>query len=134
MHPLKTRFEELFEATIDSGGNINLGGLLYGPVELIKNLGEGIYNNAFSIWRSETWLPEKTDQINDWFHSFNCSERFQSLCDALSLNNVIPYVGAGMSVPSGFRQWREVLDRLKACSLLAQARYDELMAIHDYGV
>lgn len=62
----------------------------------------------------------------------NCLERFDNLCEALKLNNVIPYVGAGMSVPSGFCMWGKALERLHTRSTLPKTRFDELMAALDF--
>lgn len=132
MHPLDERFREQCEASIDSNGAITLGGVSYDPVELLERLGQDAYKKAYDTWQAEDWLPIKQDQVKEWIYKYDCLERFENLCDALKLNSVIPYVGAGMSVPSGFCMWGKALERLHARSTLPKARFDELIAIPDF--
>lgn len=41
-----------------------------------------------------------------------CTERFQLLCEKQVQGRVMPFVGAGLSVPSGFKSWGQLLKDL----------------------
>ena len=132
-NPLDQRFREELEFIFDSTqGTINLSGLVYDPVGLLEILGPGAYNTAYNTWKNETWLPEKYDRAQEWLKKNLCEVRFESLCEAICRGNVIPFIGSGMSVPSGSPLWRNVLIALSKHSGIGQSRLEELLNAQDY--
>src|ERR1700693_1275963 len=132
-HPLDQRFREELEFVFDTTtGTINLSGLVYEPVGLLDILGQEAYNTAYNTWKNETWLPEKYDRTREWLRNNLCERRFDSLYEAIEPGNVIPFIGSGMSVPSGYPLWRNVLIALSEHSGIARSRLEELLNAQDY--
>jgi len=132
-HPLDQRFREELEFIFDSTqGTINLSGLIYAPVELLDMLDREIYDTAYNNWKIETWLPEKRDRLQEWLEKNLCEARFNNLCEAINRGSVIPFIGSGMSAPSGYPLWRNVLITLSKHSKIAKSRLEELLTAQDY--
>lgn len=131
--PLDQRFREELEFVYDSTtGTINLSGLVFNPVGLLDALDQELYNTAYMNWKNDIWLPEKNDRAQEWLKKNLCEVRFNNLCEAICRGNVIPFIGSGMSAPSGYPLWRNVLIKLSRHSSIGQSRLEELLNAQDY--
>jgi hypothetical protein len=132
-HPLDQRFREELEFYFDpTQGTINLSGLVYEPIGLLDALGQEAYDFAYNTWKNETWLPEQYDRVQEWLGENLCKERFDNLCEAIRGDTVIPFVGSGMSAPSGYPLWKDVLIELSKRSDINESRCKELLSAQDY--
>jgi hypothetical protein len=110
---LRDIFETQVEATIAEDGAVEIGSLRFSPAEILRQLSD--FESFYSEWRAESWLPEKLSLSKKILDHYDNARRFSDLCRAIDRQQVVPFVGSGMSVPSGFPAWanflRQLLDR-----------------------
>jgi len=109
---LKQQFEEALEARIDSDGRVNVGRYSFEAVEIL-NLAGDAYETTFHDWLWEDWLPIRTDRLAELLTLKFNESRFGELRNAIGKGCVVPFVGSGMSVPSGLPTWTEFLKKLR---------------------
>lgn len=94
---------------------IRIGTRSFSPSDVLKSMPDA-YKQDFRSWIWETWLPERSRILGDIKRFENNNARFSELCIAVA--NVVPFVGSGMSVPSGVPTWSDFLRRLRRASTL----------------
>ncbi len=125
MKLLQASFEQQLQAEVDKNGNVIIGGMPFTPLAILK-ADQDAYEDAFNIWKTEQWLPEQKERLNQILEFDRNRKRFEDLCEEVKKENVIPFVGSGMSVPSGLPTWSDFLRRLCKDSKLGR---DELEAL-----
>lgn len=71
------------------------------------------YEGHFRDW-VESQKQEAQDRAREFLERFNCLDRFNRLHTQLERQSVIPFVGAGLSRPTGFPLWGAFLKGLTA--------------------
>ena len=91
----------------------------FSPVEIIKEL--GIYEEEWQNWLEVDWGPRQLE-LRESLLSYSANAgRYSDLCDAFGRQQVIPFVGSGMSVASGLPTWADFLlqvSEFTQCDLL----------------
>lgn len=106
---LKGKFDEELTAKINGEGKVVLAEYYsFAPDFILKNIDSVCYDEAFSGWlddRNEMFLA-KADEILELYDN---QKRFNKLKKAHIQDAVIPFIGAGMSMPCGYPGWTEFL-------------------------
>lgn len=137
MEYLKKQFEE----ELDAEGEIAIRGHIYGRTEILStNLRPDAYDLAFIQW-SEDWRDRQIEEADEYLEEFETTKRFAGLVRAFKTSEMLPFVGAGMSIETGYPAWTPTLFLLcKASSLdekelqrmLGEGRYEEAaQRLHD---
>lgn len=111
MEFLKEEFKNELSAEITPDGLISVSGFTITPSEIFENSDQIAFEEAFSEWclqRREQSL-EKAAEILTLYDNHT---RFPVLKTSYQQGAVIPFVGAGLSVPSGFPGWTAFLKEL----------------------
>lgn len=95
------------------------------------------YDQAFREYRdkrrnevlNETYLSQQFAD-NHWFQ--RNLDRFDQLVQCLEAGNVVPFIGAGLSVAGGFPSWKEHLLQQGRTAGLDQAHIQDLLANGQY--
>ena len=74
---------------------------------------EEAFRNAFLEWRNGTWLPERKKIVEKICQDDENRDRLRQLTERMEGNVIVPFVGAGLSVPSGFKLWAAFLHQLR---------------------
>jgi len=130
---LKGKFNEELLAEIEDNGNVNVAGYLFTPDQILIEIEPIGYDEAFSYWKDqrEERLLTKADEILGLYDN---QGRFNRLRDSYKRGAVIPFIGAGMSIPSGYPGWTKFLRQLcnetrvsdeDLDNLLFQGQYEE---------
>lgn len=111
MELFKKDFEESVTARIDENGVVVLNEESYFEPHKLFDLEDGLYDNAFQRWVSDErqnrlYLATKILSIKGNRHNF------QALKTVYDNGKVIPFVGAGLSMPSGYSGWTDFLKDL----------------------
>jgi hypothetical protein len=69
---------------------------------------DSVCNRVFSDWTVE-FIERKTEEADDFLDQYGVRERFNRLAELCKAGSVIPFVGAGMSCPSGYPMWTDFL-------------------------
>ena len=86
-----------------------------------------LYRELIIAWSNEIWLPAIQSELdnNVWNLQQN-EQRFNDLLRAISNNNAIPFIGSGMSKPSGMPMWTPFMQTLADESNI-RAKIDRLV-------
>ncbi|MFC1934134.1 SIR2 family protein [Chloroflexota bacterium] len=123
--------KSLFGEELDEDGVVEVAGTLFKRSQILAELEPGDYEQAFYDWcqQRRDRLLERADEILDLHDN---RERFSRLKAAFRTGSVIPFIGAGLSVPSGYPAWTTFLRRLRTESNIVEADFEELIAKGEY--
>jgi hypothetical protein len=133
MQHLRSRFEGQLSASTDSDGNVVIGETRFTPVSILESDNEA-YESEFNGWLNGQWVPEKMDRQSDILALHGNRNRYEDLCSAMSRDQVCPFIGSGMSAPSGLPTWSDFLRSIRRYarttaedldSLLAESKFEE---------
>lgn len=67
------------------------------------------------------------DHVRGFLREYGCLERFRRLIGRVQNQSVVPWVGAGMSIPSRFPGWRQFLQHLQEEDPAAAPQMEKLL-------
>lgn len=103
----KNEFESGLEPIIDNG-LVKIGSLTYDAADILRT-DQLRYDTAFGEWKS-IFVDENCAyccESIDWLKSNK--HRYEDLLEDLTKDYIVPFIGSGMSKPSGIPVWRELL-------------------------
>lgn len=124
---LLSQFEDQLQAEIDDQGTISIGNLSYTPKEILLKVDPDAFSEAFREWFELSWLSDVISRADSLLKLGSNSTRFQDLASAIEKQLVIPFVGSGMSVPSGMKTWTGFLRELLTNTSMEPAEFETLL-------
>lgn len=126
MQFLKSIFEQELQAEVDKDGNVLIGETSFSPVTI---LGSDLtaYDDEFRSWLNDVWLPRQLEKLDELLQLHGNAGRFSDLCDAIGRDYVVPFVGSGMSSPSGLPMWSNFLRQIRKFSKTTVDELEELL-------
>lgn len=104
-------FRARFVEELNEGGLIQVASSQWLPSEVFETMAKGDYEATFVEFVAQR-KAEAIDRARACLSEFSCLDRFNRLHVQVSNASVVPFIGAGLSVPSGFPGWRDFLLRL----------------------
>jgi hypothetical protein len=84
----------------------------------------------------EDWIAERQDELlaaaEGILKQFSLEDRFQALTEAYQREAVIPFVGAGLSMPSDYPGWTAFLRAQRRETDIEEAVFDQLLGSGQY--
>jgi hypothetical protein len=119
----------LFHQELDDEGEVIIAGEPFSRHDILNGLAPEPYRIAFNEWleNRRIRLLEKASEI---LSHFDNAARFEQLSVAFNNGAMIPFVGAGLSVASGFPTWTKFLYQLCGESHVSP---DDLRALLNEG-
>ena len=105
---LRPQFEAAIEPLVE-GDMVKVGGFVYTGAEILKLAGGDAYKRAFGDWVWEEWVPTRRERNDEILKLDSNENRFAELKKMIASGGAIPFVGSGMSVPTGLPTWGEFL-------------------------
>lgn len=106
-------FRQRFIDELNDDGLVRIRAFEWLPVEVLQTMAPNEYEVYFSEWVRDQKVEAK-DRARESLERHNCLDRFNRLHTQLSRQSVIPFVGAGLSRPTGFPLWGAFLEGLTA--------------------
>jgi hypothetical protein len=115
------------------GGQVHIYEGRWEPHDLLRAMGTDAYEKEFRSWLA-SYREQLLDRGRELLAEFDQEERFNALKAVYRRDAVVPFVGAGMSQPSGYPGWPAFLHRLWAKlghkkedldAMLARGEYEE---------
>jgi hypothetical protein len=103
------------------------------PEEVLQAMSPEVYKSVFQDWLQER-RSELIGRAEDILEKYEQGDRFAMLRQAFQRGTVMPFVGAGLSIPSGYPGWTKFLYRLQRQTgineeafrqMLEQGKYEE---------
>ncbi len=134
-------FRQRFIEELNEEGDIEIRGITWPREYVLKTMDAQAYEEAFREWTDQA-KNEAKHRAFEFLGRTECLERFRLLVNRHAKQQVVPFVGAGMSLSSGFARWAEFLLSLlgdapheveNVRGMLARGAYEEA-AQHVYNV
>lgn len=121
----------LYDEELNSEGDVEIVGSVFTRSRILVELEPQTYSLTFAEWIEERKanLLVKADEILDQFDNRN---RFEQLKKGVKAGATIPFVGAGLSLPSGYPGWTAFLYQLCEESHVQKEDLDRLLSAGDY--
>lgn len=131
MNFLEGKFNDELFAEIEDKGNVKIADISFPPYSILKNMDPSGYDNAFSYWKGQRKeeLLMKADEILGLHDNRG---RFNLLRNSYRNGAVIPFIGAGMSIPSGYPGWTEFLRNLRNQTRVSEDYLNDLLSRGQY--
>ena len=104
-------FEQRFINNLNEDGDIEIRGNRWNRYEVLERMDPDAKTELFENWVEQAVALAK-ERTREFLLRYRSLQRFQRLTDRWRNGNVIPFVGAGMSIPSGHLPWAEFLSNL----------------------
>ena len=101
--------ERLFIEELNSEGEeIVIRGSVFLRDQILSKLEPETYELAFQDWKNQR-KQQAIDTANQILEIADNKQRFHKLKEIFRRNNLTPFIGAGLSMPSGFPSWKGFL-------------------------
>ncbi len=132
MKYLYERFEEELTASVsEETGNVCIGTLELEPLSIL--LGDDIaYKDSFVQWNADRERSLIDDTVAMLEDDRSNNDAFNALCLAFRTQRVLPFLGAGISKPSGYPLWTEFLYHLCDQAECSEDTINEYIKNGDY--
>lgn len=134
MEHLRSKFHEALgtEANLSvRDGQVFIRGRNWAPEEVLKALSVEQYDSIFEEW-VEDRKQELLGRADSFLSEYEQQERFNALKNAFDRGAVFPFVGAGLSQPSGYLGWTQLLRRLRRQTVLSEEVFEQLLSNGEY--
>lgn len=90
-----------------------------------------ILEEVFDSW-FESRLLSKCDAAEGFLKEYEIEERFMQLSEAFKKGSVIPFIGAGMSVPCGYPGWTKFLRQQRKQTHIDEIEFENMLIAGSY--
>jgi hypothetical protein len=105
-------------------GGVCIGATEFLPLEVLRRDPEA-YRAEFDIWLDEVWKRGQRQRLEEILEVHANRKRYADLLEAVKKQQVVPFVGSGMSVASGLPTWSNLLRKMReytTCDAVALER------------
>lgn len=108
---MREYFEERYKDNLDSDGPVMLGNNEYASSDVFKVYAPHDYDASFTEWLADHKTAVR-QRVSEELESNGCLQRFNRLAEKQLNQQILPFVGAGMSKPSGFVMWGQFIEEV----------------------
>jgi len=121
----------LYDEELNSEGDVEIVGSVFARSRILNELEPQTYSLTFAEWveARKANLALKAGEILSQYDNGN---RFEQLRKSFKAGGVIPFVGAGLAVPSGYPGWTAFLYQLCEESHVQKESLDQLLGTGEY--
>jgi SIR2-like domain len=127
---LRAYFEEQVQFRLRDGteveGGVFIGSTEFLPVEILRE-DPVAFREEFDLWLTEVWKPEQQQRRDEILALHGNAKRYADLLEAFGRQQVVPFVGSGMSVPSGLPTWSNLLRKVREFTPCDPAEVERLL-------
>ncbi|PTB96020.1 hypothetical protein C9994_09205 [Marivirga lumbricoides] len=132
--------QKIYDDQLNAEGDIEIEGYIFFRAQILKELEEETYNVLYKDWLDtrRKGLLERADTI---INLRSNKLRVEKLIKAFNGGSLVPFIGAGMSIPSDYPGWTKFLYKIceesdypetELAELLSKGAYEEAaQRIHD---
>lgn len=121
----------LYNDDLNNEGDVNIVGSIFQRSRILRELEPDTYKLTFDEWVAQR-KQRMIERSEDILAAYANADRFTALKKAYQAGGVLPFVGAGMSMPSGYPDWTSYLWSVQAESHLAEGALQALLTAGDY--
>ncbi len=121
----------LYNNDLNGDGDVDIGRLTFTRSRILSELEPDTYDLAFNEWLDER-KQNCLEKANEILSLYDNAPRFGQLKRCYQTGLLMPFVGAGMSIPSGYPGWTSFLYQLCDESHVSNERLNKLLAAGKY--
>lgn len=120
-----------FHDYLNEEGEVDVVGYVFSRESILKELEKEGYQEALNEWLQQRQIENiaRADEILELFDNLG---RFRKLKEIYKRGAIIPFVGAGMSMPSDYPGWTKFLYQVLDETKVNKAVFDETIAKGQY--
>ena len=127
---LRSFFKEQIQFRLRDGTEVDrgvfIGSTEFLPVEVLRDDPDA-FREEFDLWLAEVWKPEQQQRRDEILTLHGNEKRYADLRAAVGRQHVVPFVGSGMSVPSGLPTWSGLLRKISQFTQCDRAALERLL-------
>lgn len=123
--------ERQFIDALNYDGIVEIWGSQFDRDYILYNLDKEAYDNAFTEWLDD-YRNQKLAKAEQLLNLYRNRDRFNRLKAIFKNGQVIPFIGAGLSKPTGLPLWKEFLKNVQRESSIDSASFDNLLDTGDF--
>lgn len=123
--------KKLFHEFLNEEGEVSVAGYPFYRDQILRELEKQGYNEAFDDWkmkRKENNLEIAKTILDEYDNAF----RFRKLQEIYNRGKVIPFVGAGLSMPSGYPGWTGFLRKVLTETRVDTDTFEKMLENGEY--
>jgi hypothetical protein len=132
---LRAYFEEQIQFRLRDGteveGGVFIGSTEFLPVEILRDDPDA-FREEFDLWLTDVWKPQQEQRRAELLALYGNDKRYADLLAAVGRQQVVPFVGSGMSVPSGLPIWSDLLRRVREFTQCDRAALERLLEAYSF--
>lgn len=111
-------FRQRYHDFLNENGPVEIANFVYESAEVFKAMASGPHGDYEATYNAyvQDQIQAAKERAREFLDETQCLDRFRALCARKQNGHVLPFVGAGMSIASGYQPWGAFL-----LSLLADA-------------
>lgn len=122
---------DLFHDSLNEEGVVDVAGYAFYRDTILRELESEGYKMAFDDW-FEQRKEDNLSRAEGLLELYDNGSRFKKLQTIYKSGAVIPFVGAGLSMPSGYPSWTAFLYSLLPDTHISQTAFDALISAGEY--
>ncbi len=123
--------KKLFNEELNAEGEILITTESFDRDEVFRQMAEPMYKIAFNEWKKNR-IVSLLDKADDILSNHNNKRRFDTLKSIYNQGNVVPFIGAGMSILSGYASWTSFLYTLREETRITEEELNSLISTGEY--
>ncbi len=97
-------FRQRFNDDLNSNGPVEVADFTWESAEVFKTMAEHDYEATFTVYVQDK-IQQAKERVGAFLDENGCFDRFRTLSARKGHGQVLPFIGAGMSIASGYRPW-----------------------------
>jgi hypothetical protein len=116
----------IFNEYLNDEGEIEIAGYTFLRDAVLHEMENDGYMQAFNEWVQERQY-NNLQNAQEILSQFDNEDRFNKLKEIYSRGAVVPFIGAGLSIPSGYPGWTSFLYKMLDETRLIRSDFDDLI-------
>lgn len=126
-------FRQRYHEFLNENGPVEIAGFTWENTEVFRNMAPHDYEATFTGFVQDQIQAAK-ERAQEFLEETQCLERFRALAARKQNGHVLPFVGAGMSIASGYRSWGAFLLSLLTDAQQIRADVEAMLGRGEYEV
>ncbi|MCP1199079.1 SIR2 family protein [Notoacmeibacter sp. MSK16QG-6] len=124
-------FRQRFNDDLNSNGPVDVAGFTWESAEVFKTMAEHDYEATFTVYVQDQ-IQQAKERVAEFLDENGCLDRFRTLTARKQNGQILPFIGAGMSIASGYRPWGAFLLSLLPDAPQIKADVEAMLTRGDY--
>lgn len=124
-------FRPRYNEFLNENGPVEIAGFTWESAEVFRSMAPHDYEATFTGFVQDQIQAAK-DRAREFLEETQCLDRFRALTARKQNGHVLPFVGAGMSIASGYRPWGAFLRSLLADAQQIKADVQAMLGRGEY--